>query len=98
MARALSTPSRPRCLPVQRQQPQRELPLKPDTQEPVMRELSRPAVVEVLDELSRAVGADAGSALYAVDGEGVLQLAGSAGHEPGAPPSFWQRLRGGGAP
>jgi diguanylate cyclase (GGDEF)-like protein len=58
-----------------------------------MRELRRPAVKGVLKELSTAVGADAGCALYLDDGDGVLQLAASAGHEPGNPPSFWHRLR-----
>ena len=50
-----------------------------------MRELSRPAVRGVLKELSTAVGADAGCALYLDDGDGVLQLAASAGHEPRSP-------------
>ena len=45
-----------------------------------MRELSRPDVIEVLKELSTAVGADAGCALYVGDGEGVMHLAASAGH------------------
>ena len=58
-----------------------------------MRELTRPAVDEVLKDLSTAVGADAGCALYVDEGDGVLQLAASAGHDAGQPLAVWQRLR-----
>ena len=54
---------------------------------------TRPAVAEVLKDLSTAVGADAGCALYVGDGDGVLQLAASAGHEAASPPRMFRRLR-----
>jgi diguanylate cyclase (GGDEF)-like protein len=59
-----------------------------------MPERKRAILTSVLDELSGAVGADAGSALYVDDGDGVLHLAASAGHPKGRPPTLLDRLRG----
>lgn len=50
-------------------------------------------IVEVLEELCAAAGADGGAALYVDDGEGLLHLAASIGHPPGRPPGFLERLR-----
>jgi len=60
-----------------------------------MPEADKTRLTEALEEMCGAVGADAGGALYISDGDGVLQLAASAGHGRNGPPGLIQRLRGG---
>ncbi|MEO6349731.1 MAG: hypothetical protein ABIP53_03690, partial [Candidatus Limnocylindrales bacterium] len=62
-----------------------------------MRDEERSRLATALEELCHAVGADGGGALYIDDGEGVLQLAASAGHGIGRAPGILDKLRGGGA-
>ena len=60
-----------------------------------MPNVDKTRVIEALDELCGAVGADAGCALYVGDGDGVLELAASVGHGRNKPPGLMHRLRPG---